>query len=342
MWGMKEILPAPKEPSLTTVQEREVDAFVLNAKAPKTRAAYRQSWKTFSEWCAAQGIQPLGAPPKFVAAYLVHLQSRGIRPATMDLFLAAFSYAHNLAEVASSRHHPLVGATRSGIRRAMGSLQRKKAPVTLDVLETFVRGIPRPGTLSWFRTRALLLIGFAGAWRRSELATVHTSDLRWVADERANGVHIFLPRSKADQEGKGQSKYFPRSSRKDMCPCVALESWLRAAGIEDGWVFPALVGRRVQPSLRPISGWSICEIVKDCARRAGLDPAHYGGHSLRAGFITDRLEAGHDPFLIIKQTGQSNLTTLQKYDRRSLERSGVARLDGEPGRPVTRTPKETA
>jgi integrase len=198
-------------------------------------------------------------------------------------------------------------ATVRGIRRTSGTAPSKKAPATVDKLLAMV---PRPGgTLIEMRDRALLLFGFAGAFRRSELVSLDVGDLA----EATEGMRVTIRRSKSDQEGQGATIAIPRGSFA--CPIEALTAWLAAAEITSGPVFRSI--RKGGKVAERLSARAVARIVKACAERAGLDPAAFAGHSLRAGFITSADARGARLSKIMDQSRHKRIETVRGYTRDS-------------------------
>jgi integrase len=201
-----------------------------------------------------------------------------------------------------------VHAVLRGIRRRIGVAPVRKAPATAGAIGAMLEHVP--DTLIGMRDRALLLIGFAAALRRSELAALHVSDLEMLED----GILLHIGKSKTDQEGEGVQIPIPRGGR--LKAIEALEAWLAAAKIADGPVFVS-IGKGARVSRKRLSDNAIGEIVKRYAAAAGFDPKLFAGHSLRAGFVTSALEADADIFKIMSQTRHKRVETLKVYDRRA-------------------------
>jgi integrase len=199
-----------------------------------------------------------------------------------------------------------VRATARGIRRTIGTAKAKKAPATNDRLVA-VQGRSLT-VLTALRDRALLLLGFAGALRRSELVALDVADLQ----ETTEGLRVLIRRAKTDQEGAGATVAIVRGSVA--CPVEALKAWLAAAGITDGPLFrPISKGQRLQQAR--LSDRSVALIVKAHAERAGLDPAQFAGHSLRAGFLTSAARRGASIFKMMDQSRHRSVDTLRGYVR---------------------------
>jgi site-specific recombinase XerC len=193
-------------------------AFAAESKARRTREAYRYQWGTFADWCAGRGVEALPADPATLAAYLANRAELGWRPASIALALTAIGAAHKAGGMVSPASHPAVAATWAGIRRTVGTAQRRAAPATVEAVRAMV-GASNSASLGALRDRALLLVGFAGAFRRSELAALDVADLSF----RAEGLVVTVRRSKTDQEGRAprlRSRSGPTPRRARSAPCV--------------------------------------------------------------------------------------------------------------------------
>lgn len=291
----------------------ELDAaygFVEHAQAPATRRAYLSDVALFSAWCAERRLACCPADPATVAVFLADEARRGVRPTTLSRRLAALRAAHLAAGLEPPTAAEEVRRVLRGIRRASGVRPTRKAPATAERLLLMVAQLPGD-SLAGLRDRAILLVGFAGAFRRSELAALHAADL----EESTDGLRVTVRRSKTDQDGAGEC--VPVIRGRTACPVTALRAWLDAAGIADGPVFRPLArgGRRALPvSLTP---YSIGVVVKRAAALAGLDPAAFGGHSLRAGFLTSAAERGKPLDRMMAVSRHRRVDTLLGYIRRA-------------------------
>jgi site-specific recombinase XerD len=289
----------------------EARAFIEAAKAENSRRAYRSDWRYFESWCRSNGLVSLPAAPETVALYLTALAADH-RPATLQRKLTSITKAHQAAGFATpaSAQNAVVSETLKGIRRSLGTAQPGKEPLLtgniLEMLNSLDDG------LLGCRDRALLLVGFAGGFRRSELVSLDVEDV----GETADGLVIRVRRSKTDPEGKGTMVALPYGSTAATCPVRSYRSWIAAADIQAGPVFRS-VNRHGRVGRGPMNGGSI--------EAAGLDPASYAGHSLRAGFATQAFLNGAAEVSIMRQTRHKSLNTLRKYIRdRSLFRDNPA------------------
>lgn len=284
--------------------------FVLAQHAPATRRAYRSDWAGFTTWCTARGVAPLPAAPELVAAFLAAEAACGVKTATLARRVAAIRYVH-----AAARHEPptnteLVRATLRGIRRTVGSAPQQKRP--LLVPQVIAMAAACPTTLTGLRDRALLLLGFAGAFRRAELAALTVVDLESVPE----GLRVTVRRSKGDQEARGYVVPIVRGAQA--CPVTAVAAWRAAAGLEEGPLFRR-IRRGDRVTATGLTPHSIAQCVKAAAVRAGLEAATIGGHSLRAGFVASAAVAGKSLLRIADVTRHRRLDTLRGYVRRGEE-----------------------
>lgn len=293
----------------------EARAYAHNAKAPATVRAYRRAWSAFVSWCEASGAAALPATPAVVALYLTHRKMEGRKLATLHLDLAAISEAHKAAGLASPRGSAEVQAVLGGIKRTHGVAQRQKAAITRDQLREAVSALP--DSLIGLRDRALLLLGFITACRRSELVALDVADVM----PTARGLEIVVRRSKTDQEGAGMTRAVPFSTacpgddtcRDGLCPVHALTRWLAASKIDDGPLLRS-VSRHGGVGAR-LSSAAIALVVKRALERIGIDASEFAGHSLRAGFVTAAVEAGKSSLEVRQQTGHRSDAMLARYFR---------------------------
>ena len=301
------LLPVPAAPAAIVSLGRAA-SYAAEARAGRTRAAYTSAFRVFAAWGVEGGVDTLPAEPATVAAYVAHLADTGRKAATINLHVAAIAAVHRAAGLDNPTAAEAVRATVRGIRRTIGTRQARKAPATAETVKKMVRKLP--DGLTGLRDRALILLGFAAALRRSELVALDVADLERAPD----GIVLHIRRSKTDQDGAGQEIAVPRGSK--LKPCEALDAWLAAARITAGPVFrPVNKGGAV--SAERLTDRSVADIVKRHAAAAGLDATLFSGHSLRAGFVTSALAAGADVLKVMHVTRHTQVTTLQKYDRRA-------------------------
>jgi len=284
------------------VQVAGVADFIRASKADNTQRAYAADWQHFEAWCTSVDRQSLPASPETVAAYLAAL-AQSHKFATIRRRTASIAFAHEAKGQPSPVAHMGVRATLQGIARSLGKAPSKKAALTADLLSKAVRKLPAdvPG----LRDRALLLLGFAGALRRSELVALDCTDIA----RHPKGLLVTIRRSKTDQAGEGKVKAIPRGKR--LAVAEAIDAWLIQARIVDGAVFRAVRGQRVLPG-RLTTG-QVARIVKKRCAAIGLDPTVFAGHSLRSGYITSAAEHGASLAKIADQAGHAKLDTTRGY-----------------------------
>lgn len=276
--------------------------------ADSTLRAYRTDWAAFSAWCDTRGLRALPASAETVAAFLAAEADSGRKTSSIRRRVAAIRLAHRLSGQESPTTAELVRGTLRGIARTHGSAPNQKAPALAEQIQSMVDTLDctRPQGL---RDRALLTLGFAGAFRRSELVALTVADL----EETAGGLRVQVRRSKTDSEGQGQ--IVPVIRGEHYCPVRAVRAWLGAAGIREGWVFRRLYrGDRIGE--QALSAHSVAAVVKRCALAVGLDPDQYAGHSLRAGFITSAALAKADLFKLMEVSRHKDPKTVMIYIRR--------------------------
>jgi integrase len=302
-----------EDPLHETAQKAE--RFFRASKAGTTRRAYDSDWRHFNSWCISNQLVSLPATPETVALYITELADprpgeKKRKVATITRRLTAINAAHHLAGLDSPArmNHLAVQGVYQGIRRELGTAQTRKRPLTHERIVKVLGTLEGP--IAAARDKALLLIGFAGALRRSELAAMRVEDLTW----HKRGLTINIPKSKTDQTSQGRDVEIMWGMNDQTCPLLALEDWLKIARIEDGFVIRSVgqygsVGKGMHPD-------SIGKRVKDLVRRAKIaNPKEYGGHSLRAGFVTEASANGATNNQIMKQTGHTSEAMVRRYAR---------------------------
>ena len=284
--------------------------YATASTSENTRRAYSRQWAAFVAWCGARQLGALPASPATVALYASDLASQGLKAATIGQAMVAVSAAHGAAGLPSPRSDANLRKVLRGIRRTLGVAQKEAAPVLASHLRTMVAALP--AGLGGLRDRAVLLVGFTGAFRRSELAALEVRDVAFSPE----GVTVTLRRSKTDQEGRGRLVALPYSSTPEVCPVRVLRSWLEAAAVTTGPGFRE-VTRHGQVGATALTGRSIARLVKRAGAAAGLEGQDFSGHSLRAGFVTQAKIAQKDEASIMRQTGHLSVAMVRKYDRRA-------------------------
>lgn len=297
---------APQAAAAPGAGAARLRAYFEASKSANTRRAYAADWRDFSAWCSAHALSALPAAPETVALYL-SARAEAVKAGTLARRISTISQAHQMAALPSPTQSFTVRAVMAGIRRSQGTAQQGKKAMLTDELRALIShtGDDTIGR----RDRALLLTGFAGAFRRSELVAFNAEDVEFTAD----GAILHQRRSKTDPEGAGRKVGIPFGSTPITCPVRALQSWIDAAGGQGPLFRRVSKAGRVLPGR--LSDKAVARIIKQRAARAGLDPAQFSGHSLRAGLATAAARAGVSERAIMRHTGHKSLATLRTYIR---------------------------
>jgi integrase len=297
---------------MTTHLARLEDAFKVRLEAvfaPSTRRTYGSTLRLYERFCTENGLNPheVGS----VIAFCEYLAAQGRKMATIERHVAALRVRYGIAD-------DRLRLYLRGLRRTLGSAQSKKAPLTPTQLGLIKWDSGRKG----LRDKALILVGFFGALRRSELVGLNVEDVEFVPE----GAILTIRKSKTDQEGRGREVAIGYAKRPELCPVRALQSYMATLGRNTGPLFVSL--HKSQYTQKRLSAYAVALIVKDYADRLGLDPRRFGGHSLRAGFATTAALLGASEDEIALQTGHKSMTVLRGYIRRAslFERNAMTRI----------------
>ena len=268
-----------------------------NSKSPNTLRAYESDYKDFSTFCLKNNFSPLPANPKILSLYLTNL-SKSCKFSTLKRRIASISILHKLKGHYIDTKHPIIMENLLGIKRLKGSNQKAKKPILINDLKDIINLINELDIKEnrKLRDKALILIGFAGGFRRSELVALEHEDIEFVRE----GVKIFVKRSKTDQSGEGMTKAIPSFDNALYCPVLNLQNWIYELKTSKGKVFS-------------ISDKSVALIIKKYANLAGLDGDKYAGHSLRSGFATSTAESGAEERNIMAMTGHKTTQMVRRY-----------------------------
>jgi site-specific recombinase XerD len=268
-----------------------------NSKSPNTLRAYESDYKDFLQFCLKNNFSSLPADPKILSLYLTNL-SQTSKFSTLKRRIASISIIHKLKGHYIDTKHPLIMENLLGIKRRKGSNQKAKKPLLISDLKLIIDVINtlQGKELRKTRDKALILIGFAGGFRRSELVALENDDVEFVNE----GVKIFVKRSKTDQSGEGMTKAIPSFNNAFYCPVLHLQDWMAKGKSENKRIFP-------------ISDKSVALMIKKYANLAGLDGTKYAGHSLRSGFATSTAESGAEERNIMAMTGHKSSQMVRRY-----------------------------
>ncbi|WP_346835989.1 site-specific integrase [Paenibacillus polymyxa] len=281
--------------------------YISNSRAKNTVKSYKSDWKHFMQWCKHNQLSYLPTNDDAYSLYLSNLATRGFKVSTIRRRMSSIAQAHLVAGYPSptTAHIKVVWA---GIKRVHGTTEIGKLPVVVDIVRQMLNELP--DKLQGVRDRAILLIGFAGAFRRSELVSLDIESISVVKE----GLIVQVNKSKTDQEGKGESIGIPYGMFEQTCPVRAYINWIQAAGLKSGPVFRS-INRHNQVSHTRLSDKSVALIVKRYINAVGLDEKLYSGHSLRAGFATTAAMLGKSERSIMDQTRHRSEAMVRKYIR---------------------------
>ncbi len=306
----------------TLASERDAaETYRRMAKADNTRRAYRAAVRAWCAWCARHDLPPLPASGQDVAAFLAGERGRKLSPETLKLRRAAIRYLHRAAGCPVPTDDVCVSETLAGIRREAakkGQVPRKKVAATATILRRLLA--PIPGDLRGLRDRAILLVGFAGALRRSELAAIRFDHL----EKTDRGVRLTLPQTKGEQTD-AVTVPLPYGDT-ELCPVHALEMWQQAAGLTEGPVFrriwlpprPKATTTGEPPPLprigtQAISPQTVAQIIQARAMAAGFGRRDLGGHSLKRGALTTGMDRGVHPAKLKRLGRHKSFDVLGEY-----------------------------
>jgi len=278
------------------IQRLVADAidYARSSRAPATLKAYQSDWRLFERFCCSHGLVELPAEPSTVALFITKLAETH-RPSSIQRKLAAISVAHKAFNALSPIASEIVRSTMAGVKRTKGMAKLQKAPIRARHLREGMSSMR--SDLKGVRDAAILLVAYAGALRRSEVVALNVEDVSFSPE----GVVLVLGRSKTDQDGNGAKVAIKTGNRADTCPVSALKNWLAAAGVTEGALFrPIAKGGRLGE--HRLSDKTVCTVFKEFAAHVGLDPRLAGGHSGRAGVITDGFAASVAQAVIAKHS----------------------------------------
>ncbi|MEA2671072.1 MAG: hypothetical protein QOG45_1292 [Chloroflexota bacterium] len=303
-------VPAGATPATVAARLEALDAatrrFAATARATNTIRGYRSDLADLEKWCEGRHLAALPAEATTVALYLTALAEAGAKASTLQRRISAISQAHQLAGLPTPTRDPAVRTAMAEVRRTAGTAPVQKDPVLTTDLRRLLTVIPTD-RLDGLRDRALLLLGFAGGFRRSELVALDLADL----EETDGGLRVRIRRGGTDPAASGREVGIPFGRHPETCPVRAVRAWRDAAGITSGPLFRAVTrGGRVAG--HQLSDRSVARVVQRAAARAGLDPSRYAGHSLRSGLATAAAAGGASERAIMAQTGHRSLLAVRR------------------------------
>ena len=279
------------------------------SKANNTLRAYRSDFKDFAGFCIKHGFKSMPSDPKIVSLYLTYLSKKS-KISTLRRRLVSIGVVHKLRGHYLDTKHPVIIENLMGIKRVKGSKQVGKKPILINHLKEIINVINQQNIeeIVKLRNKTLILVGFGGGFRRTELISIDYEDLEFVNE----GVKIALKRSKTDQFGEGMIKGLPYFSKETYCPVMNLKNWLKISKIKSGPIFKRFAKGSVLTKHR-LTDQSVVLIIKDCLKLAGIENTNFSGHSLRSGFATVAAEAGADERSIMAMTGHKTTQMVRRY-----------------------------
>ena len=279
------------------------------SKANNTLRAYRSDFKDFGAFCAKHGFKSMPTDPKIVSLYLTNL-SKTSKMSTLRRRLVSIGVVHKLKGHYLDTKHPVIIENLMGIKRLKGSKQTGKKPLLINHLKKIINVINEQDIdeIVKLRNKTLILIGFGGGFRRTELISIDHEDLDFVEE----GVKITIKRSKTDQFGEGMIKGLPYFTNEIYCPVVNLKKWLKTSKIKSGPIFKRFVKGSILSNNR-LTDQTVVLLIKNCLRLAGIENNNFSGHSLRSGFATVAAESGADERSIMAMTGHKTTQMVRRY-----------------------------
>ena len=284
---------------ITDIKSLELETLknLKNSKSDNTLRAYKADFKDFSAFCSKNGLSSMPTEPKILSLYLTHLSATS-KFSTLKRRIASISVIHKIKGHYLDTKHPIIMENLHGIKRVKGSHQKAKKPILINELKLVINAIDQSNQKEKrkIRDKAIMLVGFSGGFRRSELVNFEYDDVEFVNE----GVKIFIKRSKTDQSGEGMTKAIPYFDNENFCPVKSLKNWIEVSDLKKGKIFN-------------ISDKSVALIIKKYANYAGLDGHRYAGHSLRSGFATSTAESGAEERNIMAMTGHKSTEMVRRY-----------------------------
>ena len=283
---------------VTDVKSLELETLknLKSSKASNTLRAYKADFRDFALFCQQNGLVSMPSEPKIITLYLTHL-AKSSKFSTLKRRLASISVIHKLNGHYLDTKNPIITENLLGIKRVKGTYQKAKKPILINDLKLIINVINEDKNPKIrLKNKALILIGFAGGFRRSELVEILYEDVEFVNE----GVKIFVKRSKTDQSGEGMTKGIPYFSNSEYCPVISLKNWIKEKQIKSGKIFN-------------MSDRNVALTIKKYADLAGLDKNKYSGHSLRSGFATSTAELGAEERSIMAMTGHKTTQMVRRY-----------------------------
>ena len=294
------------------ILQDETISNLRSSKANNTLRAYQSDFKDFSLFCIKHNLQSMPSNPNTVSVYLTSLSKLDAKMSTLRRRLVSIGVIHKLKGHYLDNKHPIIVENLLGIKRTKGSFQTGKKPILISHLNKIIEAINKDNSpkIKKLRDKSLILIGFSGGFRRSEIISIDYQDLEFVEE----GLKIMVKRSKTDQYGEGHLKGIPYFTNEMSCPVRTLKDWIDISKINSGPIFRKFNKGFNLSNLR-LTDQTIALLIKDYLSKAGLDAKSYSGHSLRSGFASVTAEAGADERSIMAMTGHKTTQMVRRYIR---------------------------
>ena len=282
-----------------------------SSKAANTLRAYKSDFKDFGAFCAKHSFNSMPTEPKIVSLYLTHL-SKNSKMSTLRRRLVSISMVHKIKGHYLDTKHPVIIENLMGIKRLKGTIQKGKKPILINHLKSIINVIneQKIEEIKKARDKSIVLIGFGGGFRRTELVSLDHEDLEFVPE----GLKITIKRSKTDQFGEGMTKGLPYFDNEIYCPVTNLKKWLELSKIKDGPIFRRFA-KGLSVTKNRLTDQTVVLLIKNYLSLAGIDNSNFSGHSLRAGFATVAAESGADERSIMAMTGHKTSQMVRRYIR---------------------------
>ena len=281
-----------------------------SSKAINTVRAYKSDFKDFGLFCVQNGFKTLPSDPKIVSLYLTHLSTRDIKLSTIKRRLVSIGIIHKMKGHYLDTKHPIIIENLMGIKRRKGIVQIGKKPILINDLKKIIDVINQQNIedIKKLRDKSIILIGFAGGFRRNEIVSLDVDDLDFVFE----GVKIIVRRSKTDQFGEGLTKGLPYFENKIYCPVTTLKRWLNVSKIKKGPLFRRF-SKGSKLTNNRLTDQTVALIIKHYLNCTDINSSNYSGHSLRSGFATSAAEGGAEERSIMAMTGHKSTEMVRRY-----------------------------
>ena len=291
--------------------QEETISNLKSSKAINTLRAYKSDFRDFSAFCVSHGFNSMPTEPKVVSLYLTNL-SKNSKMSTLRRRLVSISTVHKIKGHYLDTKHPIIVENLMGIKRTKGSIQKGKKPILINHLREIINAINKQkyNEIKKARDKSIVLIGFGGGFRRSELISLDYEDIEFVPE----GLKIMIRRSKTDQFGEGMIKGLPYFENQNYCPVKNLKKWIEIANIKNGPIFRRF-SKGSSITNHRLTDQTVVLIIKKYLNIAGIDNSNFSGHSLRAGFATVAAESGADERSIMAMTGHKTTQMVRRYIR---------------------------